>query len=234
MTTTDVPDDDLVALLRGDLGRRGLGDVVAHLRGCDRCRLRLVEVAQVHGSLEAAARLLREPTGVTHRPSVPAPTLPPLAPRRLRRTTSRWVAAAAAVVVASGAGGVALTRHQRGSSSALASASVASVRLAPLTGSGAGRVTMRAEPPTPTGGLTTMTVSTQGLPRPASGDFYYAWLLDPATKKMLPLGVVDASRGSTFEVSADLVGRYHAVDISLQSDDGDPAHSATSVLRGAY
>ena len=60
------------------------------------------------------------------------------------------------------------------------------------------------------------------------------WLLDPATNKMLPLGLVAPGGTATFRIDAGLVADYHAVDISLEADDGDPAHSVTSVLRGAY
>ncbi len=83
-------------------------------------------------------------------------------------------------------------------------------------------------------GRTDMTIRTSGLPRAASGHFYYAWLLDPKTNKMLPLGVVAVDAASTFEVENALVGRYSAIDISLQADDGNPAHSPVSVLRATY
>ncbi len=79
-----------------------------------------------------------------------------------------------------------------------------------------------------------MTIHVTGLPPAAAGHFYYAWLLDPSTNKMLPVGVVDATGSSTFDLGGDLVKRYTAVDISLQADDGDPQHSPVSVLRASY
>ena len=79
-----------------------------------------------------------------------------------------------------------------------------------------------------------MTVRTTGLPTASDGDFYYVWLLDPATNKMLPLGLVAPGGTATFRIDADLVAAYSAVDVSLEADDGDPEHSVTSVLRGAY
>ena len=51
---------------------------------------------------------------------------------------------------------------------------------------------------------------------------------------MLPLGQVGADGRATFEVDSKLVGSYHAVDVSLQSDNGNPGHSDTSVLRARY
>ena len=79
-----------------------------------------------------------------------------------------------------------------------------------------------------------MTIRISGLAAAGPGHFYYAWLLDPTTNKMLPVGVVDPAGSSTFDLGGDLVKRYTAVDISLQADDGDPAHSPVSVLRATY
>jgi hypothetical protein len=31
-----------------------------------------------------------------------------------------------------------------------------------------------------------------------------------------------------------VVGRYQAIDVSLEADDNDPAHSKRSLLRGRY
>ena len=61
-----------------------------------------------------------------------------------------------------------------------------------------------------------------------------AWLLDPTTNKMLPLGQVGPSGTASFEVSDHLLAAYSAVDVSLEEDDGDPQHSPTSVLRATY
>jgi hypothetical protein len=84
------------------------------------------------------------------------------------------------------------------------------------------------------GGRTRMTVAVHDLPAATSGEFYYAWLLDPDTNKMLALGLVDPDTGATFELDDALVASYSAVDVSLETDDGDPQHSVTSVLRGTY
>lgn len=79
-----------------------------------------------------------------------------------------------------------------------------------------------------------ITITPRGLPTPATGEFYYAWLLEPRTQKMLPLGQLNAAGSTTFEVSQDLAADYRAVDISLEADDGDPAHSPVSVLRARF
>ena len=83
-------------------------------------------------------------------------------------------------------------------------------------------------------GSTEMTITTRDLPRAHRGQFYEAWLLDPATRKMLPLGELGPSGQASFEVDDRLLGRYSAVDVSLEADDGDPQHSVTSVLRASY
>jgi hypothetical protein len=223
--------DELVGLLRGELGRDESRDTVAHLRECERCRMALVEVASVHGALTAAARLLRPRPGEQQPEAADGAgttSLPALAPRAQRRRLPVVLAACAAavlVVVAAAAG----LQHWRGSE---ALAPARSVALQPVAGTASGRVSM-AEPAAERG-TTRMSITTDGLDPAGTGRFYYAWLFDPATNKMLPLGVVSPDGMTRFDVSDDLVGRYHAVDISLQDDNGDPAHSATSVLRATY
>ena len=225
---------DLPALLRGELSRDRLAEVVDHLESCETCRLELVEAAEGHSAVTAAARTLRqEPATVPVPVSAPAsePTdaddLPPLVRPRLRRP--RWqqglAAAAAAVAVVA----VVLIGLERGTGPERHAVPVQTARLAPVTGDGSGQVTMR----TP-GGSTYMTISTAGLGPAGPGHFYYAWLLDPGTNKMLPLGQVGADGRATFEVDSKLVGSYHAVDVSLQADNGNPGHSDTSVLRAQY
>jgi hypothetical protein len=249
MTHGDASDEYLVALLRGELDRGRTREVIEHLRGCDDCRRQLVDVAEVHGSLTAAARLLRVSTTPTTRVALRAAGtglrgddsgqrgdgLPPLTrPSSLRGARARRslivVAAGAAAVLAIGgvATGFGVLRTGQGSTPVAARA----VDLQPVSGSGTGRVTM-AGSTTSADGTTRMTISV-GLHPAGSGKFYYAWLLDPRTKKMLPLGVVSAGEKTRFDVSAALVSHYHAVDISLEADDGDPVHSATSVLRASY
>ena len=51
---------------------------------------------------------------------------------------------------------------------------------------------------------------------------------------MLPLGAIGPSGRASFEVDDRLLGRYSAVDVSLEADDGNPQHSVTSVLRASY
>jgi len=222
---------DLPALLRGELDRARLAEVVQHLETCDECRLELVAATQGHSAVTAAVRTLRPETGPATGPATAprahdgvAPELPPLAHHR--RRWPRWqqglVAAVAAVVL----GAVVLVGLNRESAPTVP---VQTARLSAVTGAGSGEVTMRSP-----GRSTYMTIRTTGLGAAGPGHFYYAWLLDPATNKMLPLGQVGADGTATFEVDSGIVAAYHAVDVSLQSDNGNPGHSDTSVLRAQY
>ena len=241
--------EDLLCLLRGELGREQTRQMAEHLRECEPCRLALVDVAEIHGTLVAAGRLLRQitddssgtagaagPAAARGAPgggagsgdlTEPADPLPPLRMPHRRRAIPRLAAGIAAgvlLVTGLGVGSFVLTRHDKPPVAARRS-----VVLEPVTGDAAGRVSMQ----TP-GAQTEMTISTKGLPDAGGGRFYYAWLLDPQTQKMLPLGVVSSHNAMHFEVPTGLVKRYHAVDISLQADNGNPGHSATSVLRALY
>ena len=72
-------------------------------------------------------------------------------------------------------------------------------------------------------GRTSMTISTHDLPAAHDGQFYYAWLLDPTTNKMLPLGQVGPSGTASFEVSDRLLAAYSAIDVSLEETTETPS-----------
>ncbi len=253
--------DELLSLLRGDVDRESLDDSVAHLRECDACRQELVKVLPVHGSLAAAARLFQQLpiagfAGTTQPdqppqfgraqlqraadPEGPGTVLPVLTGIRRKPQTRAFVArralAVAASIVAIGFGGyVALGGLRPEAEPRGNSVAGTSVPLRPLDSQPAayrdarGEVTMAASAATSSG--TQMDVAVKLRPA-KSGEFYYAWLLDPKTNKMLPLGVV--TDRAQFTIPADLVADYSMVDISLEANDGDAVHSATSVLRASY
>ena len=80
-------------------------------------------------------------------------------------------------------------------------------------------------------GRRSLVVEASGLPE-ADG-FYEVWLLDLERDRMVALGVLDDSgRGRLTVPDGVQVGDYPEVDVSLEPDDGDPAHSGDSVLRG--
>lgn len=224
--TNDHP--DLVALLRGELSNAEATRVADHLARCDECRHELAKTAVGHAVLSAANRTLSR----DGRPELPAAT-PPESPVPSRRDRARLrplalVAAAAALV----AGTAAVL--QRGDEPSASRPSVAAPErtadLEPVEGAGSGRVVMARG----AHDGVRLTIETRDLPRVAEGQFYEVWLFDPATRKMLPLGVLGPGGRAAFDVPGSLVGRYGDVDVSLERDDGDPDHSVTSVLRATY
>lgn len=233
--TWQAPDDtghpDLSALLRAELTNAEVSAVGRHLDDCDVCRHDLVDFAVGHALLARTARTLRPAVpAARHAATSPAPPLPPppaVPTRGLRRAVRPLAVAAAALVLVAGTAGI-TARLTRSEPAPVASPDQTAV-LDPLEGTGGGDVLMAAH-----GSTVTMTIETHDLPSTRSGQFYYAWLLDPGTNKMLPLGQVGPSGVASFEVPDSLLLRYAAVDVSLEDDDGDPGHSVTSVLRGSY
>jgi hypothetical protein len=220
---------DLVALLRGELSNAEALAAADHARACAPCRVTLVEDALGHGLLSRSRRTL----GLDVDPGrADVPTeMPPALSRALRGPRHRrsWLGAAAAVLLLVAGVGVGLgtaraLRDDEGSSPTQQTAT-----LEPVKGSATGTVSMGTDH-----AITQMRLATEKLPTAPRGDFYYAWLLDPRSNKMLPLGQVTPGRVATFEVPESLVAAYSAVDVSLEADDGDPGHSVTSVLRATY
>jgi hypothetical protein len=223
-----VEDDhtDLSGLLRGELTNADVGKVADHLESCERCRDDLAELAVGHALLSAASRTFG---GGVVTPN-PAESLPlGASPSHRARRQRRLVAVAAAAVVIVGIGVAGALRF--GSDSQPPAEQVfARAELRAIDGFGAGEISMVHH-----GEATTqMQIRTKDLPKPRQGRFYYAWLLDPDSNKMLPLGQVGPDGEASFTLNDELLTRYTAVDVSLESDDGDPQHSVTSVLRASY
>ncbi|SPE99675.1 anti-sigma factor [Streptomyces sp. MA5143a] len=77
-----------------------------------------------------------------------------------------------------------------------------------------------------------VTVTVTGLPRPDG--YYEVWLMDRTHTRLVALGVLGPDGTATLPLPARIdLGRYSLLDISAQEDNGDPAHSGTSVVRGA-
>lgn len=215
---------DLFALLRGELTNAEATAAGVHLDDCEACRTELAELAIGNALLARAVRTTAEP----RRPAPPLPSLPPLRRRPSRRGPA--LLAAAAVIVGVTAGAVGVTLVNRSSDDGGPTTARASVTLDPVDGSAAGEARMVEE----AGQRTRMTIVASDLPDAGRGHFYYAWLLDPETNKMLPLGLVGPGGTASFDLDNALLGSYSAIDVSLEDDDGDAGHSVTSVLRGSY
>ena len=70
---------------------------------------------------------------------------------------------------------------------------------------------------------------------PDSKGFYEVWLLDKDAKRLVSIGLLDLSQGSTarFPIPDDLdLATYPIVDVSVEPTDGNPAHSGDSIVRG--
>ena len=70
---------------------------------------------------------------------------------------------------------------------------------------------------------------------PDSKGFYEVWLLDKDAKRLVSIGLLDLSQGTTarFPIPDDVdLATYPVVDVSVEPADGNPAHSGDSVVRG--
>lgn len=227
MTGPSEPEEhvDLVALVRGELSTADVLSAGDHLHACAACRTDLVDTAVGHAVLARASRTQGAP--VLPSP-VPPPVLPPL---RLDQGRSagrgrRLVAVAAAAAVVAAVGGVVAWQVSDDDGGPESRERV--VALGAVGDGPAGELRTASD-----ASGTDLTIVADLLPAAGAGEFYQAWLLDPDTNKMLSLGPLSGAT-SRFRVDRDLMAAYPEVDVSLESDDGDPAHSATSVLRGGY
>jgi Anti-sigma-K factor rskA, C-terminal len=118
--------------------------------------------------------------------------------------------------------------NQRGRGTTRPTAALTSAPLKPISAPphAGGKVTIARSD-----GQVIVDIHISGLPSPGPNRFYEAWLFDPATNKMMAMGVLPPAASTTFEVAGELLHDYSALDISLQANNGNPAHSATSVLR---
>jgi hypothetical protein len=225
------PYDDLPGLLFGELNRAQVTAVSDHLATCDDCRRELAVLAATSASLRATARnaqtLPEAVLGVAAAEGTPA-----VQPHRVGRGTARpgrrrrpLIGLAAALALALVAAAVLLwtgpLRPDRPGGTV------------PLAGVGAvaasGQASMAGDD-----GDRRMTVTTDHLPALRPGQYYEVWLLDPNAGTVFPVGVLPPDGEARFTLPASVVGRYQAIDVSLEADDGDPAHSKHSLLRGRY
>ncbi len=227
--TEHVEHADLVGLVRGEIDTAHVVFSRLHLDGCTVCLDELVDVVVGHALAARTATTLAAPSGgPRHRP-IPTEldaALPALRSPRNRLMRAPVLVAAACVALAAIFVGV----LQSDDAPDPLSPPVAATTLEPLGDSGGGSVEITGAD----GGGSRLAIEVHDLPALGDGQYYYAWLLDPATNKMLPLGQVGTTGDAAFELRDGMVDAYSAVDVSLEDDDGDPDHSPTSVLRAAY
>ncbi len=222
------PSDELAGLVAGELGLDDLRAVTRHLRSCAQCQAELVEVAAGLGALRGVEREgLAQIDEAPPMAVVPLGVVPVTGSARTGRNRPLFLAVAAALVlVVLLSAGLLFSRRGNDTEPPLAGPTVV---LNPIgTVDAHGSVHM-----TDTGPTQVMTVDSK-LPSAPSGSFYEVWLLQPQTGQMLAVGVLPNGGTADYALPTDIVGRYQAVDISLQPDNGVTTHSADSVLRATY
>jgi anti-sigma-K factor RskA len=233
-------EDDLTLLALGE----PVPGVVAHVHGCPVCdgEVRALQATVATARRSDMLELAAPPPAVWHRiveelgfadhergpadgPADGPVARPDDVVVPLRRSPWRRPLTAAAAVLAVAAAATAVLVGVRGPGP-----ETPQELRAPLVALGttaaSGEVVLAQTP-----GQRSLVVDTAGLP-PADG-FYEVWLLDLERDRMVALGVLDDSgRGRLTVPEGVQVGDYPQVDVSLEPDDGDPAHSGDSVLRG--
>lgn len=143
---------------------------------------------------------------------------------RARRTRRPLLAAAAIAAVALVAVPVGLAvRSSRSSQCPSEQASLSA--LADFNGTGTAALAQGCS----------LEIDLSALPPLQGGGYYEAWLLeiqDGKLKDLVPLGDVGGTRDSFKVASSVDLKRYNVVDISREPNDGNPAHSGDSILRG--
>lgn len=73
----------------------------------------------------------------------------------------------------------------------------------------------------------------EGMPPSGPHDYYEAWLAD-ARGRMVSMGTFRVARDGRVEAHVPIAVNlrdYRVIEVSLEPDDGDPAHSSRSVMR---
>lgn len=163
----------------------------------------------------------------------PLPDLPPLAdlsrPRRSRMLAVRpMVAAAASVVVLAAGIGLGAWLTDGGDGRGEDGPVLALGRL------GSVGAEARGEARLVSGGGDGLRLRVDGLPPSAADEFYELWLLD-GPDRLVSLGSFRVPASGTADVAVPLpvpIDDFAFIDVSVEREDGDPAHSGDSVLRG--
>ncbi len=144
-------------------------------------------------------------------------------PARFVPRGRRWTAAAGAVAVAATA--LVAVMVVDGSDPADETV-VATARLNALTGVGGASASLTDEE-----GVAHLHLQTEGLPAPTG--FYEVWLLASDAQSLVSLGPLRQDGDYVIPQGIDPEA-YPIVDVSHEPLDGDPTHSADSLLRGDF
>ncbi|MEU8222016.1 anti-sigma factor [Kribbella sp. NPDC048915] len=204
-------------------------DAADHLATCAECRAALSELRALSGELREVPELSTPSTavwsGITTELGLDSPsTQQQTAAAQGRRYGRGMLALAAGVAVIAGIG-IGLGAAQVLDRDDKTTQPVAVVQLEPLPGkSGGGTADLIQSG-------NELQVSVEGLD---AGDGYFElWLINADGERMVSLGVLDPATGGTFRIPDNATAEgYRIVDVSLEPNDGNPAHSRDSVVRG--
>jgi Anti-sigma-K factor rskA len=237
-------DHELAALLAGECDRETTLVASAHLHACSECTEELISVAVATGALRFADRAQRAADSPITSSGHAEPGLnidrytaaPDDASRQVTAILQRsdrgrqWprtaIAAAAAVILVAGGTLIGTQLHRITKRPAASVAVQAPLRPVQAPSDVSGRIQVTA-----TGDTRDLNVHTSGLPAAPANHYYEVWVFNPSSLKMLPMGILGPSGQGQYQIAAPIMSGYSAVDISLQTDNGNPVHSDTSVLR---
>lgn len=224
-------DDDDLSIIA--LGEPAAAADEAHLRGCPRCQSRLDQLTAV----VASARTITDEDRPSAPPAAvwtaitdelglaPVATVTSISDARSRRTSRTWLVAGAAAVAGVVIGGL-LTVGLVGRpdpAQLVATAPLSAVSDSGFTG------TAEVEQ---VDGTAVLRVTVADLP-PVEDGYYEVWMATPDTTTMVALGTLSPGQTGNFTLPAGMdMAAFPVVDVSVEHFDGNPEHSAVSVVRG--
>lgn len=236
--SSHVDPDDLALLA---LGERNDNADEQHLTSCPTCSAELDQMRAVIGSARAVSaedKVVTPPErvwdavaaelGLT---SAPGSTVTTLASRRRRLPVIVLTMAASLIGLVLGVA-LTLSRVESGRPDP-ALPVLAETELTVLSGDSPGgdAEVLRDG----TGRLLELDVPTLADVKLTAGAYYQVWLLGTDGTSMVAVGLIDPAQGTQVRLPLPAgldVARYPIVDVSLESNDGNPAHSGDSVIRG--
>ena len=227
-------DEEVLALL-------ALGEVVdsrdvAHAQECARCSALLEEYREVVGvgrtvtsaDLPAAppAEVWAAVSAEVARDRAVGDVVRSLDSARSRRRRGGYVLAAAAAVVGLVAGSAVTASVVNRPDSVQV---VASAQLDPMDGAVvSGNAVVQT-----VDGTSQLKVTVPDLPN-ADGGYYEVWMATADAKIMVAIGSLNPGSTAVYTLPEGMdLASFPIVDVSLETYDGDPGHSATSVVRGS-
>jgi hypothetical protein len=204
-----------------------------HLAHCEDCQAEIASLRRVVRTARSTDDPeLSTPSGsvwqaITNAMSIPADTstadtVAVVIPMQ-RRSRAPWIGLAAAIgLVLGGIGGAVVVQNSSTPATVIAQAS-----LEPLPGfTTRGNAEIRSSD-----SGNSVSVDLIGLPE--TQGYYEVWLLTDDASVMVSLGTVGPGETSTLPLPPGIaLDRFRVVDVSAEEFDGDPTHSAVSVVRG--